>query len=266
MMRTWSWLGIVILGGIACTWLVSLIVGFDVVADVDPSRANALPAWSYWLGTDHLGRDVFWRLITASEAFVGPGLVACAVAACTGIWAGAISGYRGGAWSYTIRYLFNVIASIPRFVLVLLVCSIYGSDPMVLALATGTAYAPGVASAVHGRIETLRNADFVIAARAHGLSPMRIVCRHLLWVNCRRLVGRQLLQLFGFYVVLESTLSYIGGFGIVEPNPSWGNMLAFEFGIHDGNPLAVIAPTIAIWLAVLGTILAGEALQEPGRG
>jgi ABC-type dipeptide/oligopeptide/nickel transport system permease component len=83
-----------------------------------------------------------------------------------------------------------VVASVPRFVLVLLACMIYGSDPLVLATAAGASYAPGLGQAVYARLEALRGAEFVLAARAHGLSDARILGRHLLWVNCRRLVGR----------------------------------------------------------------------------
>ncbi|MDP6935181.1 MAG: ABC transporter permease subunit, partial [Myxococcota bacterium] len=164
------------------------------------------------------------------------------------------------------RYLFAVVSSLPRFVLVLLVCSIYGAEPHVLAIATGASYAPQLGDAIHSRIMELTQADFVMAARAHGFSNLDIVLRQLLWVNCRHLAARHLLYLFGYYLLLETTLSYIGGFGIEEPQPSWGNMLAFEFGVHDGNLWAILAPALATWFTILAAILAAEGLQERGRG
>lgn len=262
MRRTGAVVGLVACALTLLAWGLSLAVDFDVVADVDPGRAGLRPQLGLWLGTDHMGRDVFWRLITASEAFVGPGLVACGVALVLGIPTGAVAGYLGGTWGRLVRYLFDVVSSVPRFVLVLLVCSIYGSEPLVLAVAAGAAYTPGLGQAVYGRLEALRSAEFVLAARAHGLSDARILVKHLLWVNCRKLVGRHLLYLFGFFLLLETTLSYIGGFGIEEPQPSWGNMLAFEFGIHDGNPAAYLAPALAIWGTILGTVLLAESLAE----
>ena len=86
--------------------------------------------------------------------------------------------------------------------------------------------------------------------------------RHLLWLSCRRIIGRHLLYLFGYFLLVESTLSYIGGFGIEEPMPSWGNMLAFEFGVPEGNPLAWFAPAVAIWGVILSAVLASDALAE----
>jgi peptide/nickel transport system permease protein len=245
-------------------WLVSIVSDYDVVADVDPARAGLGSASGVLFGTDHMGRDVFWRTITASEAFVGPALVACVVALALGVPLGALAGYVGGSAARVVRYVFDVVASVPRFVLVLLACMIYGSDPLVLATAAGASYAPGLGQAVYARLEALRGAEFVLAARAHGLSDLRILGRHLLWVNCRRLVGRHLLYLFGFFLILETTLSYIGGFGIEEPQPSWGNMLAFEFGQHGMNALATLVPAAAIWLTVLGTVVVADGLAEPG--
>ena len=253
------------LGVVAAMWVLSRSAGFDVVADVAPNNASQGPSADAWLGTDHLGRDVLWRLITGSEAFVGPAVLACAVAAALGVPGGALAGYTDGLAPRLVRWSLTVVASVPRLVLVLLVASIYGSEPAVLAAAVGAAWAPSLAEAVRGRVQSLRRAEFVLAARAHGHSTASILGRHVLWVNCRRLVGRNLLHLFGFFAVVESTLSYIGGFGVEEPQPSWGNMLAFEIGIHDGNLLAVAAPAAALWVTVLGAALAGEALTESGR-
>jgi len=264
--RIVSSLGGLFLALVALAWVVSLAVGFDVVADVDPGRASVGPGPDAWLGTDHLGRDVAWRLVTGSEAFVGPGFIASAVALLLGLPGGALAGYLGGRTAGTVRYLFAVIGALPRFVLVLLACTIYGSDPVVLAVAAGIAFAPGLGHAVEARIASLRSREFVLATRAHGVGALRTLAWHLLWVNCRALVARQILFLLSFVLVLETTLSYIGGFGIEEPQPSWGNMLAFEFGVMDGNPLAWLAPAAAIWLTVAASLSVASGLQERGRG
>lgn len=257
--------GRIVLAMVLLTWVVSLIAGYDVVADVHPDLAGLHPGTASLLGTDHMGRSVAWRLVTASQAFVGPGLVAAAVSLLLGVPTGALSGYLGGWSAGIIRYLWAVVASVPRFVLVLLACAIYGSDPSVLAVVAGLAFAPGLGEAVHTRICELRGREFVLATRAHGVSPLRTVAWHLLWVGCRALVLRQVLYLFAFVLVLETSLSYIGGFGIEEPRPSWGNMLAFEFGVHDGNPWAWAAPALAIWLTLAAAIGVASTLRERGR-
>ncbi|MFT5686887.1 MAG: peptide/nickel transport system permease protein [Myxococcota bacterium] len=259
-------LPLLVVVGLLGLWLLSLIAGYDVVADVQPDRAGLSVSAAHWLGCDHLGRDVLWRMVTASEAFVGPGLLSCLACLLLGGTLGGLSGWLGGAPSQVLRYLFSVVASLPRFVLVLLICAIYGDSPVVLALAAGLAYTPTLGEAISGRIEQLRRSEFVEAAQAHGMSDAAVLLRELLWSNCRALIGRHLLYLFGYFLVLETTLSYIGGFGVEEPQPSWGNMLAFEFGIQDGNLLAWLAPATAIWLTVLATTLAAGQLEEVGHG
>jgi peptide/nickel transport system permease protein len=252
--------GLGLVGAVLAAWALSWVSGYDVATDVHPALANAAPGPDHWLGTDHLGRDVAWRLVTASRAFVPTGLCAAAVAGVLGVGLGAVSGWLGGAPAALVRYVLAVVATIPRFVLVLLACAILGADMWIIAVASGVAYAPAVGEAVHARLDGLRRAEFVLAARAHGLSDARILGHHLLWVNCRGLVARQLCGAFAYFLLLETTLSYLGGFGIPEPTPSWGNMLAFEFGNHAGNPWAWLAPAAAIWLAVLGAALLGESL------
>ncbi len=260
--------GGVLLGAVLVAWLVALVAPYDVVADVDPARASLGAGAAHLLGTDHMGRDVAWRLLLGSRAFVGPGLAAALIAGVLGGVGGALAGWFGGPVAAAVRYGTTVVASVPRFVLVLLAGSIFGADAAVLAVATGVACAPALADALHARIEDLRRAEFVLALRAHGVPEGRILWWHLVWVNGRGVCARNLLSAFGFFLVVETTLSYLGGFGVQEPTPSWGNMLAFEFGIPDGNPLAWIAPAAAIWAGILGTALLGQdlGLREGGHG
>lgn len=260
---------ILALGGLAAPMLAVLITrlhGYDPTTDVDSSRASVGPSAAHWLGTDHLGRDVAWRVVAASEAFVAPALGACLVAFVLGVGGGAVAGWFGGPIASAIRYAFTVVSSLPRFVIILLACAVYGNHPAVLSLIAGVAYVPTVGEAVFTRIEAFRSAEFVLAAEAHGVHPLRVLLYHLLWVSGRKLVARHLLHLFGYFVVLETTLSYIGGFGVAEPQPSWGNMLAFEWGMRDGNPWAARAPAVALWLVVLSAAVLAEALGEGEDG
>ncbi|MEE2751382.1 MAG: ABC transporter permease [Myxococcota bacterium] len=261
-MRRGVLLGGLLLSLVLLAWAVSLLVAYDAVSDVDISRASALPSLGHLLGTDHLGRDVSWRLITATLSFVGPGLVACILAALLSICAGALAGWYGGWIGEGFRYLFTVISAIPRFVLVLLVCSIYGSTVWNIALASALAYSPKMVESIYNRIAYFRVAEFVLAAEAHGVHPRRILSYHLVWVNCRYLIFRHMLTLFSYFLLVETTLSFIGGFGVVEPQPSWGNMIAFEWGVRDGNPWATFAPAIAIWAVILGCALLVEGIRE----
>lgn len=254
-----------LLGGLLVAWLASRLVPYDVVGDVDPGRAGLGAAPGHWLGTDHLGRDVALRLLLGTQACVGPGLVAALIAGGLGGLAGAGAGWFGGPVEGAVRTLFVILGALPRLVVVLLACTILGGDVGVLAVAVGVASAPEPGGALLARFQALRAAEFVLAAEAHGIPPARVFWYHLLWVNGRAVLLRQMAQAFGFFVVIESTLSYLGGFGVQEPTPSWGNMLAFEFGVVDGNLWAWLAPALCLWLTAWGAAaLAGEA--GGGRG
>lgn len=241
-------------------WLLTFVVPYDPVADVHPRDANLGPSASALLGTDHLGRDVALRLLYASRAFVVPGLLAATVAAGIGGTLGALGGWLGGPVEGAVRYIFTVVAAIPRLVGILLAATILTPTPAVLAVAAGVSCAPELGSALGARLGGLVRAEFVTALRAHGLSDARILLYHLLWVNCRGLLARQALQAFAFFVAVETSLAYLGAIGVQEPFPSWGNMVAFEFGRPDGNPWAWLSPALALWVAMAGLLLAAEDL------
>jgi len=247
-------LGGVILSAVGVAWAISLVSGYDIVSDVDPARASLLPGGGHLLGTDHLGRDVAWRLLTASEAFVGPAIAASALATAISVPAGALAGWAGGATARVLRYGSAVIAAVPRFVLVLLICAAYGDHPLILAAAAGLAYAPTMSEAIYHRTRALARAEFIVAGRSHGLSDARLLLYHLLWVNGRPVVWRHLAHLFAYVLLLETTLSYLGGFGVEEPQPSWGNMLAFSFA-DTANPWAWLAPALCLWGTLFGLTL-----------
>jgi ABC-type dipeptide/oligopeptide/nickel transport system permease subunit len=261
-----AWFGATLLLFVMATGLLAPLSHYDPITDVDPAMAQLPPGPGHWLGTDHLGRDVLKRLLLACQFFVIPGLLACAVASVIAIPAGAVAGYRGGWIEALVRWAFNVLASVPRFVLVLLVLSIYGDHLWLLALAAGAAYSPTLVEAVFARIEALRSQDYVVANRAYGVPGWRILWVHLVWAACRRLIGRHLLTLFGYFLVLETTLSYIGGFGVQEPMPSWGNMLVFEWGRDVWYAPQVIAPVIMLWLTIGAAALVAESLGEVRGG
>jgi peptide/nickel transport system permease protein len=232
-------------------WLGALGLGYDPVSDVNPMSASESPSFRHLLGTDRLGRDVWMRLLASTKAFVGPGLAACAVAATLGAIPGVVAGVWGG-WSGRVVLLPHaVLGALPRFVLILLVAAIIGHDAWVLAAATGVAYAPALADGLRARVEGMRAVGWVDAAVAHGFGWSRLVVGELLVGACRRLLLVHALRLFSFFVVLETTLAFLGHLGVQEPTPSWGNMIAFSLG-HGGNPLGWVAPAVALW----GTVAA----------
>ncbi|MEZ4238138.1 MAG: hypothetical protein R3F59_18720 [Myxococcota bacterium] len=118
---------------------------------------------------------------------------------------------------------------------------------------------------MRARIERLRHEDFVTAALAHGLGGPRILVVHLVLIASGRAIARKLLEVFGGFVLLEAALSYLGaGFGVPEPTPSWGNMIAFEWG--RGLPVSFLAPSAALWATVWATVQASRLFAEADDG
>ncbi|MCK6525392.1 ABC transporter permease subunit [Myxococcota bacterium] len=239
MRLTVAWVAVVLALGLA--W-------GDRALEVVTPLASAGPGWETPLGRDHLGRDVLARLVVGAWSFVAPGALACAAALGLGVPVGAAAGWFGGLVATAQRALTASVESVPTLALVCLGAAIFGPTPLVLGALAGLAWAPRVAEAVRARLESLRQAELVLALEAHGVPPWRVLGHHLLWVGCRGLLARQALTLFAAVLTLETTLSYLGDLGVAEPTPSWGNMLSFEWGI-DGNPWAAAAPALTLWAA-----------------
>ena len=219
--------------------------------NTDPSIANLSPQMGHWLGTDHLGRDVLWRLIFATRAFVAPGLLAIAIALFCAVPLGLVSGFYGGLWNSLFSVVYGSISAIPRFVLIVLVMSTVGATPWVLAVSAGVAYSPALAEAVRGHVESQTVLPWVRAHLAWGFRPAVVALRFVLWGSCRPLIYAHLASVFSFVLVVESTLSYLGHYGVQEPTPSLGNMITFELGRTYSNPFALIMPILALWLLVV---------------
>ena len=156
------------------------------------------------------------------------------------------------------------LAAVPALVLVVLVLSVWGNTWPLLGMATGLALAPRLHQAVVQRLEVLQHDDYVLAMRAHGVPELELWLGHLLVGAAGPALLRALLRGLALVLVLECTLSYLGGLGVQEPWPSWGNMLAFEWG-HSWGP-AVWAPVAAL-LATLWACQAATALvEDPDHG
>lgn len=250
------------LGALLLVAVIAPRLGYVPGTDALAHRASLPPSTGHLLGTDHLGRDIAWRLTLASQAFAGPGLLAALVSTAVGVCAGATSGWLGGPTAAISRWLTGSLASLPRFVWVLLACAAWGDSPAQLGAIVGLAYAPTVSEAVHGRLEALRSTEVFEAARAHGVPGWRRLWIHGIVAGCGRTVARHGALCFGYFLVVETTLAYIGGFGVSEPWPSWGNMLAFEWGWSPG----AVAPAVALWLAVAAVTQVADALQEDRHG
>ncbi len=240
-------------------------------ARVSPNCADAP---GYLLGTDHNARPLAQTLVEATETFFEPALLCCGIAIVLGTLLGAIAGYfRGGALEGTIKLILTVIASYPRLILVIVAVGIFTAalyDPggnLALRLAMvatflGIAYVPVLALAIYQKVGSFQREQFVEAARAHGLSHGRILGYHILWANCAPVIARHFFYLFGYFILVETSLSFLGGnYGVPASVPSWGNLVT---GCDKGSLLAAqfVAPASCIIGSILGLSFLGDAIGE----
>ncbi len=234
----------------------------DPLAFVGPP--NGPPGAAHWLGTDALGRDLASRLAAAAAAFALPAAWAVGLAAGVGTVLGVARGFGGRALGPLAAWVIQVLDGIPKLVLVLLVAAIARSHLGWIMATVGLTFAPQVAGTVAAAVERLRATQFIEAGRALGVGTARLVFVHILWGNARRALLAQGAGLLAYALLVESTLSYLGGeLGIQEPTASWGNMIALaRDAVFRGHLAPALLPAGLISLTLLGFGLLGTALAD----
>lgn len=248
--------------------VVSYLLGTFKLLPHDPDEMNlelmmAGPGTGgYLLGTDFMGRDLLTRLILGIQAYFLPGLLAVGIALAFGTLFGVLAGYRGGWFDTVITYCANLIDSFPRLVLILLVIAAFKPDIWYIMLVVGISNIPAVSSLIRGKIQFLRQKNFIEAAVALGLPTRTIIFKHIIWHNCKALLIIQATLGMGEAILMETSLSYLG-FGVQEPTPSWGNMVqAGSNYFMQGKFWPSTAPALAILFTILGFHLLGDGLNN----
>ncbi len=278
-MLRWLPLAVLALAGLA-----GLVWSGDYTSTSEAGYAP--PSLAHWLGTDRQGRDLLGRILVSTRAFFVPGLLSVFVAVIVGVPLGVLAGWEPPeeAWEHRrrgrrlARRLFRSLATValvvpsalPRLVVIILICTALRFDPFLLGAVAGLVYAGELGEDLRFRISSALAEEYVEAARADGLSWRRILWHHVLWLQCRRLVLRHLVQLWAYVLLLETSLSFLpGGFGVQEPEPSWGNLLGdFARGgwsepVWPSLLLTAIIVGTVVSLAMLGDRLADEPREQP---
>ena len=253
--------------------LTTLAVGLAIfggsLAPFDPfaTRFTALqaPSPAHWLGTDDLGRDTFSGVLAGARASLFVGIATAAVAGLLGTAVGAVAGFYGGPVDDALMRLTELVQIVPRFFLAILVAAIFGPSLAFLTLLLALTFWPTTARLVRSQILTLRQREWVVAARAVGLGEIRILVRHVIPHALGLIIVTAALQI-GAAILVEASLSFLGlGDRSVI---SWGYML------NNAQPFLRVAwwlsffPGLALVLTVLGTNLVGDALYaiwDPAR-
>lgn len=222
------------------------------------------PGAAHWLGTDELGRDALTRLLYGGRISLAVGLAAAAVATLLGTLVGALAGYAGGWIDQALMRATDVILSIPALPLVLVVAGMIRPTPALLVLMVAALIWTPSARLVRAQVRGIRTQDFVLAARALGAGPARIVLRHIL-PNAIGAISVSATVAVSGAIMLESALSFLG-FGVQPPTPSWGNLLNKAQPWLVSAPWLSLPPGAMIFLTVLAANLIGDGLRRRAAG
>lgn len=265
-------LGVLALASAAAPWLAAAIGSNGV--DVNLLDRFAAPSAAHPLGTDELGRDVLVRLLEAGRASLFVGLAAALASTLIGTPIGLAAGYLGGRVDALLMRLTDGLLALPLLPLLIVLAAI---DPAKLGLPNGLATSNAfglvkivgivalvgwatVARLVRAYALHLREATFVLAARAQGAGPMRIMRVHILPNLASPIIVATTLA-SGNVVLLESVLSFLG-LGVQPPTPSWGNLLSNAQELVWSAPGLAIWPGLAIFITVIALNVLGDGLRE----
>ncbi|MEU9887425.1 ABC transporter permease [Sphaerisporangium sp. NPDC051011] len=219
------------------------------------------PSATHWLGTDDLGRDYLSEILYAGRLSLAIGLCVAVLSTAIGTLLGAVAGFARGWTDEVIMRLTDLLLIVPGIAVLALALQGLGSSPFTIILVlTGLGWTM-VARVVRSQVLSLREKEFVDAARVLGASNPRIIVRHLL-PNLVGVVVVNMSLTVAAAVILESTLSFLG-FGIQPPQSSWGNMLSQAAGlIGTSKAYLLYAPGVAILLTVLAVNFVGDGLRD----
>jgi peptide/nickel transport system permease protein len=253
--------------GLLLTLIVVAVLAPQVTAGRDPYINNlkhfrAPPDKAYPLGTDTLGRDVFCRLVYASRVSLSVGLVAVSIYLVIGTILGVTAGYVGGVVDSLIMRLADIILSFPMLMLIIVIVSVIGPSIYNVMVVIGFLGWPPVSRLVRGNVLSLREQEFIVAARASGVKDAHIAFRHILPNTIAEIV---VAGTFGVAnaILTEAGLSFLG-LGVQPPMASWGNMLidAQSLTILESMPWLWVPPGLMIALSVLSINFVGDGLRD----
>lgn len=254
---------------VASLGLLGFVVVLAIISPllpIDPYKTNFLarlqpPSAEAWLGTDQLGRDMLARLIAGSRIALLVGFLSVAIGVVFGGGLGLIAGMMAGTWvDAVITRAMDIIIAFPWLLLVIAVIAILGPSIPNVMIAIGLTLVPEFARLVRSLVLSLREQDFVTAARSLGASQIRIAFRHVLPHCVANIVVLGTVKL-GRSILAEAGLSYLG-LGVQPPHPSWGSMIAAGQEYLLAAPHLSLIPGCVVMLVVMALNIAGDGLRD----
>jgi peptide/nickel transport system permease protein len=231
---------------------------------LDLAHRREAPSLAHWLGTDELGRDLLARILSGARVSLAVGLLSAVVAGLIGAGVGAASGYLGGPADAVLMRLTDAALAVPRLLLLMVAAAVLNPSIPLLVLLVGLVGWMETARVTRSIVLAAREREFVLAARAAGATPARVVTAHLLPMALPAIALSGTLAV-GRGILTESALSFFG-VGVQPPAASWGNMLYQAQASMSTEPWLALGPGACIFLTVVAINSVGERLAERGVG
>lgn len=239
---------------------IDLWVDQELVIGQNLRQRLKAPSAAHWFGTDEMGRDLFWRIMYGARYSLAIGFVAVFVSLAVGVPLGALAGYFGGAVETIIMRITDIFSAVPAILMAVVVVSVLGSSTINLMIAVGVSSIPGFVRVTRAAVLTVRNEEYVEAAKALGKSHLYIIFVHVL-PNCLSPIIVQTTLRVASAIVSASSLSFLG-LGIKPPAPEWGALLTAGRNYILGYSYLTFFPGLAIIITVLAFNLLGDGLRD----
>lgn len=253
-------IGLVLVVVLLFTALTANLIAPQGIDEQDLRKGLLSPSREFPLGTDEFGRDLLSRIIHGSRISLQVAILATSISAVVGVALGAIAGYFGGRIDYIIQAGIDISWAFPTVLLAIFLVAVMGGGLTSVMVAVGLGYWGGFARVVRGQTLSLREWDFVTAARSIGATDFRVMFRHIL-PNCVAPIIVMATLMMADAILIEATLSFLG-MGAQPPIPSWGSILSGGRSYLRLAPWVMFFPGIAIMLTVLGFNLLGDGLRD----
>jgi len=252
--------GLVVLGSlVAAAVLANVVSVYDPdLPDVEAIRQP--PSLAHPMGTDQIGRDQLTRLLHGGRFSLQVGLFATLVSILIGTSIGALAGFYGGTLDNALMRLTDLMFTVPRLLVLLLIGAIFKTTLLLIIVLLGATSWMAVARLVRASFLSLREKEFVEAARSVGVRDARLIVRHILPNALGPVIVAATLGVAGA-ILVESTLSYLG-YGVQPPTPTWGNMLQNAQSEMYAAPWLAIFPGLLIFVTIMAINFVGDGLRD----
>ncbi len=252
--------GMIIIGVVVLVAVFADVIATQPTKGFFAAEARQGPSARHWFGTDQLGRDVFSRVVHGARFSLIVGFTVTAVILVVGLTIGGIAGFFGGAVDSILSRIIDIFLAFPFLVWTIIVVVALGGGKLAIIVAIASLSWVTVARLFRGSVISIRNAEYVDAARALGATNRRIMTRHVL-PNAVTPSLVYSFALIGSTIISEAALSFLG-LGVKPPEASWGLMIADGRNFLQSLPHLVIFPGVALIMTVMGFILLGDGLRD----